>query len=1287
MLALSAATVAVVIYVPTRGHHKAENAELADAQGSCPAGYAYEDPLEVAGKLNPAYAKAHATDIRKQFGAHFCFAKDFALLQERQEAEGSDSPYSNMPEGALRRALEVKAQLSAQQSTIPNANGQWQTYAKTVLVNGTSATSGYDSQSGHGGIPVNSARVDSFSWDPVNTRLFASGPGGIWMTQAANGDVSTLATQANPWKSVGDNLPIQLVSQVAWTPAGSGRLIALTGEQTIGGGIMYTGLGAYWSGNLGQTWTHSNGVPDGAMAFRVAVDESNPNIIYTATSKGLFRSTDAGANFANVNLPVSPTCEGTWAGKCQFANVVTDVVVKKPGGALGVVCGVNGCPVLAAVGYYRGALPYADGLGTPRAPGNGLYRSDSGQPGTFARVGDVVPPGTVPPTIGNQTGLTPAGFASQERIGRIQLGGALGDLQDHNYIYANVQDAILINGGGFSGIDLDIGENEPANPGAAACNTLPANIDPTGLVATTCSLAELVSARATYFNGIYVSPDFGSTWVRLLGTGDMMAIAPASGSTLGVLQALGYGPGIQSWYNNWIKPDPTQGVGAPVRFEFGLEEVWQYAPLTATNTTASPEFKVIGTYLAGEFCAGLSLGAFTSIAGLPPPPACPVRDGFTNDTTTTHPDQHDGIFIADSNGGVWLFVGHDGGVNKQYSANPATDPFTNTKWGQGNAYNANWGMLTLMPWGVSVAADGTVYSGHQDNAMGRIDAVTREWDGIGGGDGGVTAVDANNSNTAYFGGGDGGNFRTLDGGKTRNGDIVGGQGGVTFVPAFKLDPLDANHMVGANTSVGESLDIAAVVQHSTTVFDLGTDPVTGASHAAGVHALDVQGDAVYVGWCGPCSVPVPPGPGKSFQNGIATNVFGPMPPQKGTSISWHFASAAGLPNRYIYVTYIDPQDPLSHTVYVGLASNYNTARWSEAGQYLDTNTDIGTGHLFVSSDAGETFANISGNLPNVEVSAIVRRGNQLIVGTQVGVFISSDLTGSSWTPLGHGPGASTAIQNLILQPGNAAHLFAGSYGRGVQMYDFSAVTSACTAPTIEDDDASIAYAPGWHLVTDSAASAGHFRLNASNGKTHTASLTFSVPARSQGSLKYFFAQSPKGGTASVYLDNGTTPIGTVNFNGGTTQNTLTLPAFGVSQVFGAIAAGQHTLTITPNGDGASYVDGFCLSNAAVSQYPTTGPGATTTSEQILAPGRTASSTVSVPAGATTLSVLTQSTGGSSKTLVLDPLGNVVGTLNAASGVSTVDLPSPALGSYTIQTVNIGISSVDVWNFATPQVQR
>jgi len=48
---------------------------------------------------------------------------------------------------------------------------------------------------------------------------------------------------------------------------------------------------------------------------------------------------------------------------------------------------------------------------------------------------------------------------------------------------------------------------------------------------------------------------------------------------------------------------------------------------------------------------------------------------------------------------------------------------------------------------------------------------------------------------------------------------------------------------------------------------------------------------------------------------------------------------------------------------------------------------------------------------------------------------------------------------------------------------------------------------------------------------------------------------------------------------------------------------------------------------------------------------------------------------------------VVGAVNAVSGITAVDLPSPTPGTYTIQTVNIGTTSVNVWNFATPQVQR
>ena len=37
-------------------------------------------------------------------------------------------------------------------------------------------------------------------------------------------------------------------------------------------------------------------------------------------------------------------------------------------------------------------------------------------------------------------------------------------------------------------------------------------------------------------------------------------LSPTNGSTLAQLSPLGFGPGIQSWYNEWIQPDPTRAV-------------------------------------------------------------------------------------------------------------------------------------------------------------------------------------------------------------------------------------------------------------------------------------------------------------------------------------------------------------------------------------------------------------------------------------------------------------------------------------------------------------------------------------------------------------------------------------------------------------------------------------------------------------------------------------------------------------------------------------------------------
>ena len=79
-----------------------------------------------------------------------------------------------------------------------------------------------------------------------------------------------------------------------------------------------------------------------------------------------------------------------------------------------------------------------------QAPANGLYRSDSGAPGSFAAVPDS------------------AGFLASERVGRVSLGIASGPEQNHDYVYALVQDAELFNSGKLEGLDVPGGDQTGA---------------------------------------------------------------------------------------------------------------------------------------------------------------------------------------------------------------------------------------------------------------------------------------------------------------------------------------------------------------------------------------------------------------------------------------------------------------------------------------------------------------------------------------------------------------------------------------------------------------------------------------------------------------------------------------------------------------------------------------------------------------------------------------------------------------------------------------------------------
>ncbi len=986
--------------------------------------------------------------------------------------------------GAYAAAVREHARMAAAPSTLPGSAGTWQPVGTTPLV---ADDPRFAEVNGEGLADLN-GRISDFAYDAADDRLFAAvGEGGVWQSD----------DRGAHWHSIGDALPTQAVGGIAYA---NGTLVIATGDDVFGGGGTFAGLGAFYSTDFGRTWHHSTGVPDSVIAFKVAADPVHPGVFYAATGGGLFRSDDGGASFTNVALPTSAECAGAAPDKphCALANMVTDVVVQGPANAA--TTGAQPGAVLAAVGWRAGKAKMS-AYGYTESPGNGLYRSDTGAPGSFQ------PAGTFTPTT---------------NPGRIELGAAMGAAQDHKYVYATVEDATKFNGEP----PVDAGLNQ----------TVPS---------------------PTNFGGVYVSSDFGATWTLMESAEEMVADA-ASGSALNgtACAASQYCPGIQSWYNQWIAPDPTTPGAVPTRLAFGLEEVWE---ASGTPMSGPARFQVVGPYFSGSTCLFLNLGQ-----------ECPTTHSDpTQFNTTTHPDQHAGLWLP-SGGGATLVAGDDGGAYTQSVG--ASGDLSPDHWGRG----ANLGFHTLLPYDAQVAKDGTIYAGLQDNGELKIEPDGRQFETFGG-DGTFTAVDPDDSKLAYEATPDNAIAKTTDGGQSWN-DVSPPSDTYQFANPFQMDPTDASHLLTAGTHVYETTDGAGTW---TSVFDLGTRTGPGDPNASAgdgdpdnvVSALDVRGvgtplpadgtatpdfswtggqgtvpgaanqtagadvpgtyadrpftiaageanrsatvtvtwadatndwdlvvfrsdggtltqvassaqgsttseqivlarpapgdyvirvrnftatgtfdgratfapalagdtaaggSAAYVAYCGYCDA-LNTAP---FANGLATDVRADGSIGKpGKPDNWHIAGRQGLPEPYITSVQMDPTD--ARIVYVTLAGY--SRRWLRPGVVggAAEGADVGGGHVYRSTDAGETFTDISGNLPDIPADFSLVRNGHLIVATDLGVYESADASGGTYELLGSGlPDAP--VLSLELKPKQAPTepdvLVVSTQGRGVYCYAFS----------------------------------------------------------------------------------------------------------------------------------------------------------------------------------------------------------------------------------------------------------
>ncbi|HKQ96851.1 MAG TPA: hypothetical protein VJV75_03135 [Candidatus Polarisedimenticolia bacterium] len=144
--------------------------------------------------------------------------------------------------------------------------------------------------------------------DPANPNVLYAGSasGGLWKS-------TTGGVGADAWDYVDTGFPVLGVGAIAIDPTDPDVLYIGTGEaydqdESIGGKVVRTTRGSYGIGILkstdgGATWTKS---PDWTYeqsrgVWRIEIDPTSHNVLYAATTEGVYKSPDAGASWALVN--------------------------------------------------------------------------------------------------------------------------------------------------------------------------------------------------------------------------------------------------------------------------------------------------------------------------------------------------------------------------------------------------------------------------------------------------------------------------------------------------------------------------------------------------------------------------------------------------------------------------------------------------------------------------------------------------------------------------------------------------------------------------------------------------------------------------------------------------------------------------------------------------------------------------------------------------------------------------------------------------------------------------
>jgi photosystem II stability/assembly factor-like uncharacterized protein len=349
-----------------------------------------------------------------------------------------------------------------------------------------------------------------------------------------------------------------------------------------------------------------------------------------------------------------------------------------------------------------------------------------------------------------------------------------------------------------------------------------------------------------------------------------------------------------------------------------------------------------------------------------------------------HADMHALTFTPD---GKTLYLGNDGGVYNTTQITTAKPTFTGLN--PTLAVTQFYPGLTIDPANPAIAIGGTQDNG-TDLYSGKL-----TWEDVTCGDGSYTAIDTSNPNTMYAAcnridvekstsSGKFGSWSTMESG-------IDTSDRVDFIPPMVMDP-----------EAPQTLYFGTYRIYQTT---------NGASSWTAI-SPDLTNGPAFWGVVTPIAV-APSNRNVVYAGTGDSNVQVTFNPGAGASATWTKV-ASGLPPRIISALAVNPTHPA--TAFVTFSG------FSGFGDSL--------GHVFMTTDSGANWTDVSGNLPNTPVNAIVINSsnpNQVFIATDTGVYYTDNE--STWTLLATNL-PHVAVLGLTLHAASET-LLAATHGRGV----------------------------------------------------------------------------------------------------------------------------------------------------------------------------------------------------------------------------------------------------------------